>query len=179
MTTHTLNAAVWLPVGRDEVFSFFADAFNLEAITPQWLKFSVLTPGPIAMRAGTVIDYRLQVHGLRLRWQSEITVWDPPFRFVDEQRQGPYRCWIHTHSFEEMDGGTLCRDEVHYVVPGGRFINWLFVRRDVERIFACREDLVRRRFSSVPAPQPRPIAAPLPPVPPARNSPHPANSFLG
>jgi ligand-binding SRPBCC domain-containing protein len=179
MTTHTLNVALWLPVGRDEVFSFFADAFNLEAITPPWLKFSVLTPGPIAMRAGTLIDYRLRVHGLPLRWRSQITVWDPPFRFVDEQRRGPYRRWIHTHSFEEIDGGTLCRDEVHYAVPGGRFIHWLLVRRDVERIFAYRQDVVRHRFHVEPAPPPRSIAASLLPVPPARNSLHAANPFFG
>ena len=146
MTAHTLTAALWLPQRRDKVFSFFADAFNLEAVTPPWLKFAVVTPAPIAMRTGTLIDYRLRVHGLSLRWQSEITVWDPPLRFVDEQRRGPYRCWIHTHSFEEMDGGTLCRDAVQYAVPGGRFINWLLIRRDIRRIFTHRQETIQRRF---------------------------------
>jgi ligand-binding SRPBCC domain-containing protein len=148
MTTHTLTAEVWLPERREEVFSFFADAFNLQAITPPWLNFAVLTPDPIVMRAGALIDYRLRVHGLPLRWQSEITVWDPPFRFVDEQRRGPYRRWVHTHAFEEKDGGTLCRDAVQYAVLGGRFINWLIVRREVERIFAHRQESIRRRFQT-------------------------------
>lgn len=154
MTTHTLTAELWLPERREAVFSFFADAFNLEAITPPWLKFSVLTPGPIAMQTGTVIDYRLRVHGVPLRWQSEITTWEPPLRFVDEQRRGPYRRWIHTHSFEQKDGGTLCRDVVKYAVPGGRFINWLIVRRDVERILAHRQESIHRRFRPGPAAHP-------------------------
>jgi len=146
MTTHTLTTSLWLPVGRDEVFSFFADAFNLQAITPPWLKFSVQTPRPIAMHTGALIDYHLRVRGLPLRWQSEITLWDPPFCFVDEQRRGPYRSWIHEHSFEAIGGGTLCRDEVHYALPGGPLINWLLVRRDVEQIFAFRQKFLRSHF---------------------------------
>lgn len=146
MTIHTLNTELRLPVGRDRVFAFFADACNLEKITPPWLKFAVVTPAPITMRAGTLIDYRLRVRGIPLLWQSEITGWEPPCCFVDEQRRGPYRQWVHTHTFEEIDGGTLCRDQVHYAVPGGRFIHWLLVRRDVERIFAYREEAVRRIF---------------------------------
>lgn len=148
MTIHTLTAELWLPRTRDEIFSFFADAFNLEAITPPWLEFGVLTPPPIVMRAGALIDYRLQVHGLPVRWQSEITVWNPPCRFVDEQRRGPYWRWVHTHSFDETGGGTLCRDVVQYAVVGGRFINWLIVRRDVERIFTHRRKIIGRRFSA-------------------------------
>ena len=148
MNAYTLTAALWLPQRRGEVFSFFADAFNLEAITPPWLKFAVVTPPPIVMRAGTLIDYRLWVHGLPFRWRTEITVWEPPLRFVDEQRRGPYRRWIHTHSFEEQDGGTLCRDVVQYAVPGGRFINWLLIRRDVRRIFTDRQETIQRRFQA-------------------------------
>jgi ligand-binding SRPBCC domain-containing protein len=146
MTTHLLTAELWLPQDHDVVFSFFADARNLEAVTPPWLRFAVLTPEPIVMRAGARIDYRLRVHGLPFRWQSEITVWKPPFRFVDEQRRGPYRRWSHMHTFEEQDGGTLCRDVVEYAVPGGRFIHWLIVRRDVERIFAYRQEFLRNLF---------------------------------
>jgi ligand-binding SRPBCC domain-containing protein len=163
MNAHTLTAALWLPQRRDEVFSFFADPFNLEAITPPWLKFAVVTPAPIAMRTGTLIDYRLRVHGLSLRWQSELTVWDPPLRFVDEQRRGPYRRWVHTHSFEEQDGGTICRDAVEYAVPGGRFINWLLVRRDVRRIFTHRQETIHRRFhAGSPASPVSPAAACFP-----------------
>ncbi len=147
MRTHVLRAELWLPQPRSDIFPFFADARNLEAITPPWVNFRLLTPTPVGMRVGALIDYRLRVHGLPLRWQSEITDWAPPFRFVDEQRRGPYRQWIHTHEFEERDGGTLCRDHVAYAVPGGRFVNWLLVRRDVERIFAYRQEALRRLFA--------------------------------
>jgi ligand-binding SRPBCC domain-containing protein len=154
MTTHLLTAELWLPQDRDAVFSFFADARNLEAITPPWLSFAVLTPAPIVMHAGARIDYRLRVHGLPFRWQSEITVWNPPFRFVDEQRRGPYRRWSHMHLFEKQGGGTLCRDAVEYAVPGGRLIHWLIVRRDVERIFAYRQKFLRSLFCAGPAAPP-------------------------
>jgi len=129
---------LWLPAPCEDIFPFFTDARNLQRITPPWLKFEVLTPEPIVMRPGTLIDYRLKVHGFPLRWRTEITEWEPPHRFVDTQLRGPYRLWHHTHSFEPRDGGTLCRDRVRYRVPGGALINALFVRRDVQRIFAFR-----------------------------------------
>lgn len=144
MTLHTFRAELWLPRPRPEVFTFFADARNLEAITPPWVNFQVLTPGPIVMEVGTLIDYRLRVHGFPFRWRTEITAWDPPFRFTDTQLRGPYRRWVHTHTFEDANGGTLCRDEVSYAVPGGALIERLFVRRDVERIFAFRQEAMRR-----------------------------------
>jgi ligand-binding SRPBCC domain-containing protein len=143
----TLETELWLPRPRDEVFRFFADAFNLEALTPPWLKFEVLTPRPIEMRAGLRIDYRLRLRGLPLRWQSEITAWEPPVRFVDEQRRGPYRAWIHQHTFEERDGGTLARDMVRYDVIGGRLVNRFFVRRDVRKIFEFRQERLREVFA--------------------------------
>jgi ligand-binding SRPBCC domain-containing protein len=142
-----LEAELWLPRPRDEVFRFFADAFNLEALTPPWLKFEVLTPRPIEMRVGLRIDYRLRLRGLPLRWQSEITAWEPPVRFVDEQRRGPYRAWIHEHTFEEEDGGTLARDVVRYDVIGGRLVNRFFVRRDVEKIFGFRQEKLLEIFA--------------------------------
>jgi ligand-binding SRPBCC domain-containing protein len=147
----TLEAELWLPRQRDEVFRFFADAFNLEALTPPWLKFEVLTPRPIEMRVGLRIDYRLRLRGLPLRWQSEITAWEPPVRFVDEQRRGPYRAWIHEHTFEERDGGTLARDMVRYDVIGGRLVNRFFVRRDVGKIFEFRAQALKERFGATPA----------------------------
>jgi ligand-binding SRPBCC domain-containing protein len=143
----TLKAELWLPCRREEVFAFFADAFNLETITPPWLKFEVLPPRPIEMRVGLRIDYRLQLRGLPFRWQSAITAWEPPSRFVDEQRRGPYRAWIHEHIFEERDGGTLARDEVRYDVIGGRLVNTLFVRRDVEEIFRYRQKKLQEVFA--------------------------------
>ena len=136
----------WLPRPRAEVFPFFTDAANLQAITPPWLDFRILTPGPIAMRPGALIDYRLKLRGFPIRWRTQITVWEPPFRFVDRQLKGPYRQWVHEHSFEEKDGGTLCRDRVDYAVPGGALVNRIFVQRDVETIFAYRREQLERLF---------------------------------
>lgn len=146
MTTHTFRTELWLPEAREPVCAFFADARNLEAITPPWLNFVIRTPGPIEMRAGALIDYTLRLRGVPLRWRTQITLWDPPWRFVDKQLRGPYRLWEHEHTFEEVNGGTLCRDVVNYSVPGGALVNWLLVRRDVEKIFAYRQECLRRRF---------------------------------
>ena len=146
MTEHSFQAELWLPRRREEVFPFFADAQTLETITPPWLKFQICTPTPIVMRPGALIDYRIRLRGLPLRWRTEIEVWDPPLRFVDNQVRGPYRRWHHTHTFEERDGGTLCRDEVRYAVFGGSLVNRFFVRPDIERIFAYRQEQLRKRF---------------------------------
>ncbi|HET7904187.1 MAG TPA: SRPBCC family protein [Candidatus Eisenbacteria bacterium] len=142
------SSKVWLPRPVEEVFPFFADARNLEELTPPFLRFQVLTPPPISMAAGTRIDYRLRLHGIPIRWQSEITAWEPMRMFVDEQRRGPYRAWIHTHRFTAKDGGTLVEDEVRYDVPGGALVYALFVRNDVARIFAYREAKLRARFGA-------------------------------
>src|SRR5579871_1189275 len=122
MRIHTLQSEVWVPHPREEVFAFFSRAENLEVLTPPWLHFSILSPGPISMRAGTRIRYRLRLHGIPLQWESEITAWDPPYRFVDEQMRGPYRRWIHEHQFLDRDGGTAVRDTVQYSVAGGALI---------------------------------------------------------
>ncbi len=135
-----------LPRPRSEVFPFFAEARNLEILTPPWLKFEVLTPDPIAMHAGTLIDYKIRVHALPIRWRTEIVAWDPPHQFVDTQLSGPYRLWHHTHTFEERGDSTLCRDEVRYWPRGGAIIDRLFVRRDVERIFAFRREKLHELF---------------------------------
>lgn len=138
MTDRTLHQSTFVARPRAEVFEFFADPGNLELLTPPWLSFRILTPPPIAMCAGLRIDYRIALHGLPLRWQSEITAWEPPFRFVDEQRRGPYRLWIHEHRFLERDGGTEIVDQVRYAAPGGRLVERLFVDRDLARIFDYR-----------------------------------------
>lgn len=145
---------LWLPRPREEVFPFFADARNLEAITPPFLQFQVLTPEPILMRAGLRLDYRLKIHGVPVRWRTEIEAWEPPHRFVDRQLRGPYRLWHHTHIFEERDGGTLCRDVVRYAAPGGPLrplIERFFVRGDVEKIFAYRTAKLKERFGAEPS----------------------------
>jgi ligand-binding SRPBCC domain-containing protein len=140
-----LDSDVWLPRPLEEVFAFFSDAANLEALTPQWLHFRIHTPPPIAMRSGTLIDYSIRVHGLPISWQSEISVWDPPHRFVDVQRRGPYRRWEHTHAFAAVDGGTRVTDVVDFDVPFS-FLAGRFVRRDVEKIFAFRREALLTRF---------------------------------
>lgn len=148
MREREYQVELWLPMPPEEVFPFFADAANLNAITPPWLHFRVLTPQPIAMRAGTLIDYALRLHGVPLRWRTRIQAWQPPHRFVDEQVRGPYRQWIHEHTFEARDGGTLARDVVRYAVPLDFIAHPLFVRRDVERIFAFRQESLRVRFGA-------------------------------
>jgi len=147
----TLTSEQWLPRTREELFAFFADAFQLEDITPPWLHFHVVAEAPIAIRQGTLIDYRLKLHGIPLRWRSEITLWEPPQRFVDEQRKGPYSSWRHEHVLIEKDGGTLCRDRVDYAVPGGWLVNRLFVEPDVRRIFEYRLKRLNEIFSEPPA----------------------------
>jgi ligand-binding SRPBCC domain-containing protein len=146
MTPHIFETELWLPVAREKVFPFFANACNLEILTPPWLNFHVITPGEIPMRVGALIDYQIRIHGFPVRWRTEITAWNPPFNFADEQRRGPYRRWTHTHTFVEKDGGTLCRDHVIYAVPGGALVNYLFVRRDVQKIFAYRTGALKKRF---------------------------------
>ncbi len=138
MRVFTLDNELWLPRAPEDVFPFFADAFNLERITPPMLRFEVLTPPPVDMGLGTLLDYRVRLRGLPMRWRSEITAWQPPRRFVDEQRRGPYRLWVHEHTFEARDGGTLARDMVRYAVPGGVIAQRLFVARDLRRIFDYR-----------------------------------------
>ena len=140
MRIFTLNNEVWLPRPIDEVFEFFSDAHNLETLTPPPLRFEILTPSPIRMAVGTLIDYKLRLRGIPVRWRSEITAWEPPCRFVDEQRRGPYSMWSHEHIFEEIDGGTLAKDIVNYAVPGGALVNKLFVARDVRGIFEYRTE---------------------------------------
>lgn len=141
-----LEAAQFLRYPREQVFEFFSDALNLQSLTPAWLHFSVITPPPLHIAAGTLIDYRLRNYGVRLRWQSRITVWEPPLRFVDEQTRGPYRRWRHEHIFEAAKGGTVCRDLVDYVVYGGSLINALVVRPDLFKIFAFRRSKLRQLF---------------------------------
>jgi ligand-binding SRPBCC domain-containing protein len=139
MKTSVFETEQWLPLPTRDVFDFFSDAFSLELLTPPWLRFRVITPAPIEMQQGTVIDYRLKLRGIPVRWQSKITVWEPPHHFVDEQIRGPYRRWVHQHTFEESEGGTLARDHVDYAVPGGVLVEKLLVERDLRKIFQYRQ----------------------------------------
>ena len=154
MRVRTLTTEQWLPRPIGEVFDFFSDAHNLDVLTPPWLHFRILTPRPIPMTAGTLIDYRLRWRGVPLSWRTEISAWEPPFRFVDQQVRGPYRQWVHEHTFEPQGGGTLMRDRIDYAVSGWLLeplIAGLIVTRDVERIFAYRRDRMRELFTTAPA----------------------------
>ncbi|MEJ2109668.1 MAG: SRPBCC family protein [Acidobacteriota bacterium] len=146
----TLHSTLVLPRSRAEVFPFFADARNLETITPPWLKFRILSKLPVGMAEGARIIYRLQLHGIPLRWESEITLWQPPFRFIDEQRRGPYRAWIHEHSFEESDRGCRMTDYVRYKVLGGVMVHSVFVKKDVLQIFNYRTEILQKLFPPKP-----------------------------
>ena len=140
-----------LPRPVDEVFAFFARAQNLERITPAWLRFEVLGTEPGHIAQGTLIHYRLHLHGLPLRWTSRIEEWDPGRGFVDRQIRGPYRIWHHRHTFVSDGDGTVVGDEVHYAMPLGRLgqiAHPLFVRRDLERIFDYRQAAVRGALAS-------------------------------
>ncbi len=145
---YRIEAEIVVDLTRKVVFEFFADAMELGRITPPWVNFSVQTPQPIEMRQGLLLDYRIKLHQIPIRWQTEICVWEPPFRFVDQQLRGPYKRWYHEHTFEELDGGrTLVRDEVHYIPRGGSLIHRLMVRPDLEKIFQFRQDTLKEIFA--------------------------------
>ncbi len=161
MRIHTLVEETWLPLPREQVFRFFADAGNLDAITPPWLHFRIVSKTPIDMKPGALIEYRLRVHWVPIFWRTEITEWDPPARFVDRQLKGPYRQWIHTHTFEEKDGGTLIRDCVDYAVPGWVFeplVHRFFVKPDIDKIFKHRTMRIREILLAGRASDGKPLA---------------------
>ena len=150
MTVYKLHRELYVSRPLPEVFEFFSRAENLERLTPPWMMFRVLTPGPIEMTEGTTIAYALRVRGIPLRWLTLIERWNPPFEFVDIQTKGPYSLWRHTHRFSEIDGGTLIVDTVEYAMPLGvlgRLIHRIQVAEDLSLIFDYREQVVRELFA--------------------------------
>lgn len=141
-----LAARQVLPASIDDVFPFFAEAANLERITPPWLRFRIVTEGPVEMRVGALIDYRLRVRGAPLRWRTRISAWDPPHRFEDEQVRGPYVLWKHEHTFTPVPGGTMCVDRVRFRAPLGALVHDALVVPDVRRIFRYRGETLARIF---------------------------------
>jgi ligand-binding SRPBCC domain-containing protein len=150
--THRLSTHLEIARPLDDVFAFFAQAENLERITPPELGFTILTPSPIEIRQGTLIDYQIRLFGVPVRWKTEIAVWTPPHEFVDVQLRGPYREWIHTHRFEATATGTSISDDVRYQLPLsplGDLVHPL-VRRQLSRVFAYRASAVGRLLGASP-----------------------------
>ena len=149
---HVLETATDLPQPISAVFSFFADAENLERITPPELAFQIMTRTPLEICEGSIIDYRLKLFGVPFRWRTRISVWQPPFRFVDEQEKGPYQRWVHLHAFEATGVGTRMVDRVEYRLPGYPVGSLLLplVRRQLERIFRFRAMAMQRMLVESP-----------------------------
>jgi ligand-binding SRPBCC domain-containing protein len=135
-----------MPVER--AFDFYADTHNLEPMTPPWLHFRLTTPGPVKMQPGALLDYRLRLHGVPVRWTTRIETWEPAVGFIDTQVKGPYSLWEHTHRFEkDGDGASVIHDRVRYALPLGplgALAHRLFVRGDLERIFDYRREAFER-----------------------------------
>ncbi len=146
MKIFTFHCELWLPHPLSKVFPFFAAAEHLEQLTPPFLNFQILAPKPIVISLGARIQYQLKLHGIPVRWESEIRGWNPPHAFSDDQLRGPYSHWHHEHTFEERDGGTLVRDKVEYAVPGGALVNRFFVAPDLRRIFDYRIATLKKLF---------------------------------
>jgi len=143
-----VETQLFVSLPRDRVFKFFADPANLERITPSWLHFEIVTAPGTKIRQGTLLDYRLRLRGVPLRWQSEITVWQPPCRFVDRQTKGPFSLWVHEHTFSEKSGGTIVEDRVEYAVPGGRCVHRFLGRARSRMHFPVSPAVLEALFNS-------------------------------
>lgn len=150
---HVIEREQFVPRSLPEVFAFFADAANLERITPRNLHFRILSRLPIDMHPGAVIDYQLSLFGVPFRWRTLIESFDVGRQFIDVQLRGPYRSWRHVHDFESVPGGTRMRDRVDYEMPFGplgEVANTVFVTRQVENIFDFRRKVIQEVFASRP-----------------------------
>ena len=147
MAEHTLRRLLTINRDRESVFDFFSDAENLQVICPPELDFTILTPRPIEIQKGTLIDYKLKLRGFPIKWRTLISEWDPPNSFVDESLRGPYKQWIHTHTFtDNPDGGTDIEDVVRYrlpLEPLGDLGHWI-VKRELKYIFDYRQEMVAK-----------------------------------
>ena len=151
---HLLTSHQHVSAGLEEVFVFFGEPENLARITPPWLGFQILTPSPVKMREGSLIDYQISLGPFPTRWRTMITAFDPPHLFVDEQLSGPYSFWHHTHRFEATGRGTNITDEIRYLLPFGSLgtlVHALFVRRQLKGIFDHRRRVIAGQFGQSPS----------------------------
>lgn len=150
MKPHQLEYETRIDAPLTEVFDFFSRAENLQALTPPYLHFKILTPLPIVMGQGILIDYQIKLLGIPFKWRTEISVWEPPMKFVDRQLAGPYAHWVHTHEFRAEGNLTYMKDTIAFRSPGGRFLEWiphlLFVKRSVNAIFQYRQQALNALF---------------------------------
>ena len=144
----------------EEVFEFFSSAENLETLTPPWLNFKILTKLPLRVSAGSLLDYKISLHRIPIKWRTEISVWQPPVRFVDQQLRGPFKLWRHEHTFQDLEQGrTRMLDEVTYIPRGGSLIHRFFVKPDLERIFLYRQEKLSEIFQVQASDSKQPAAA--------------------
>ena len=149
MRAYTLRSEQFVPTPIDGVFPFFTQPENLERITPPSLHFSILSPSPVPMHVGAVVDYRIYLRCIPQRWRTRIVEYDPPFGFVDQQVRGPYQLWIHRHTFVPKGSGTVILDEVRYTLPFGplgRLVHAVYVQHELNRIFAYRRSIIAQLF---------------------------------
>lgn len=144
---YLLRADMLIERPIEEVFDFFSRAENLERITPASIHFNIVTPTPIGMKQGALIDYRLKLHGVPIKWRTEIESWQPPYRFTDQQLRGPYKKWFHEHTFESLGAHeTLMKDRVHYIPRFGSLVHKFFVKPDLMKIFTYRQATLAEIF---------------------------------
>ena len=150
MAEHILQRKQIIERPRKEIFEFFADAGNLEKITPPELNFKIISPQPIDIKKGAFIDYKLKLRGIPITWKTEITQWKPPHDFVDTALKSPYKQWIHLHTFETgANGETIMEDLVRYRLPFepfGDLAHW-YVKKELKYIFDYRFKVIEEVFS--------------------------------
>jgi ligand-binding SRPBCC domain-containing protein len=148
LTNNSLSTEQWIAKPVEEIFPFFSDPKNLEKITPPWLKFAIHSQSTESAALGTLIEYRLKMRGLPMRWKSEITEWERNVRFADKQLIGPYKSWYHVHTFTPKDGGTLMVDHVKFELPFGILgkIAVPLVKSDLRKIFSYRLETIKNFF---------------------------------
>ncbi|MBI3234973.1 MAG: SRPBCC family protein [Bacteroidetes bacterium] len=149
---HIFQSEITIDRTIDEVFEFFSNAENLNVLTPSNLHFTFITPTPIDIKRGAIIDYRIKLFGVPVKWRTQITKWEPTACFADNQERGPFKLWYHVHTFKAFGSQTIMTDTVHYLSPGGilEFIpHILFVKRQVHKIFEYREKAIQKYFAKI------------------------------